>query len=218
MNKLRLVFEKTGRAKYISHLDLMRTFQRAFQRAGVPIRHTEGFNPHAHISIALPLPVGTESVCEILDFESPAELDGGIVQVLNAALPEGISIRELSENMRKTGEIAWIKCELRLIYDGGVPEGAAERINSLFKSQSVIISKKSKKGRTDFDIIPCIKSLDASQNGTGEIVISAVAAAQNPSLNPMLISDAIAKYLPELAPNHASCLRLRLLDKEFEPF
>ena len=50
----RLLFSKTGRAKYISHLDLMRTFQRAFARAKIPIKHTEGFNPHPFVSIALP--------------------------------------------------------------------------------------------------------------------------------------------------------------------
>ena len=45
----RLLFSKTGRAKYISHLDLMRTFQRAFSRAGIQIKHTEGFNPHPFV-------------------------------------------------------------------------------------------------------------------------------------------------------------------------
>ena len=57
----RLLFSKTGRAKYISHLDLMRTFQRAFARAGIAIKHTEGFNPHPFVSIALPLSVGYSS-------------------------------------------------------------------------------------------------------------------------------------------------------------
>ena len=64
----RLLFSKTGRAKYISHLDLMRTFQRAFSRAGIQIKHTEGFNPHPFVSIALPLSVGYSSQCEILEF------------------------------------------------------------------------------------------------------------------------------------------------------
>ncbi len=64
----RLLFAKTGRARYISHLDLMRTFQRAFFRAGVPLKHTEGFNPHPFISIALPRSVGYSSQCEILEF------------------------------------------------------------------------------------------------------------------------------------------------------
>ena len=64
----RLLFAKTGRARYISHLDLMRTFQRAFARAGIPIKHTEGFHPHPFVSIALPLSVGYSSECEILEF------------------------------------------------------------------------------------------------------------------------------------------------------
>ena len=64
----RLLFSKTGRAKYISHLDLMRTFQRAFARAKIQIKHTEGFHPHPFVSIALPLSVGYSSQCEILEF------------------------------------------------------------------------------------------------------------------------------------------------------
>ena len=65
----RIRFEKVGNAVWISHLDLMRVFQRAFRRGGILIRHSQGFTPRAHVSIALPLPVGTESVCELLDFD-----------------------------------------------------------------------------------------------------------------------------------------------------
>ena len=89
MGKLRFRFEKTGRAKYISHLDLMRTFQRAFLRAGIDVKHTEGFNPHPYISIVLPLSLGSESLCEYLD----AEINGRAAEAvkgLNSALPEGI--------------------------------------------------------------------------------------------------------------------------------
>ena len=64
----RLAFSKADTAKFISHLDLMRTFQRAFARAGIPIKHTEGFHPHPFVSIALPLSVGYSSQCEILEF------------------------------------------------------------------------------------------------------------------------------------------------------
>ena len=69
---LRALFEKTGNAAYISHLDLMRVFQRSFKRAGLPLTHTQGFNPRPSVSIALPLSVGVESNCELLDFD----LDG----------------------------------------------------------------------------------------------------------------------------------------------
>lgn len=218
MNKYRLIFEKNGRAKYISHLDLMRTFQRVFKRAGIEVKHTEGFNPHAHISIALPLPVGMESVCEIMDFETLIALENGVIEELNKSMPEGIKAIKIYENTRKTGEIAWVGCELTLIYDRGIPAAAVSDINELFNSESIIVSKKSKKGRVDFDIIPCIKSLKINENGSNEILIDAIVAAQNPSLNPMLITDAIAKYLPETAPDFSCCVRKTLMDKDLMPF
>lgn len=57
----RMLFEKYRNGIWISHLDLMRVFQRAFRRAGLPLQHTQGYNPHAFVSIALPLSVGTAS-------------------------------------------------------------------------------------------------------------------------------------------------------------
>ena len=70
----RLLFEKVDNAIWMSHLDLMRVFQRAFQRAGLPLKHTQGFNPRPSVSIALPMSVGVESVCELLDFDLETEL------------------------------------------------------------------------------------------------------------------------------------------------
>ena len=67
MDKLRLRFRKTGRAVYISHLDLMHTMQRAFSRAGYELKYSEGFNPHLYITFALPLSLGMESDYEVLD-------------------------------------------------------------------------------------------------------------------------------------------------------
>ena len=78
-NKLRIRFEKTGRAVYVSHLDLMRTMQRAFLRAGFPLAYSEGFNPHAILSMALPLSVGTESVCELMDFRLREPADPAVL-------------------------------------------------------------------------------------------------------------------------------------------
>ena len=89
----RISFSKTGRARYISHLDLMRTFQRAFLRAEVPIRHTEGFNPHAYVSIPLPLSVGYSSECEIMEFGLMGEVPlSEVPWRLTRTLPEGITV------------------------------------------------------------------------------------------------------------------------------
>ena len=88
----RALFEKTGTAAYISHLDLMRLFQRSFKRAGLPLTHTKGFNPRPSVSIALPMSLGVESVCELLEFD--LEVDGfsceEIRDRLNKNLTEGV--------------------------------------------------------------------------------------------------------------------------------
>ena len=85
----RVLFSKTGDAIWISHLDLMRVFQRSFRRAGLMLKHSQGFSPRAIVSIALPLSVGVDSRCEILDFELVGEAvsDEEIKIRLNQALP-----------------------------------------------------------------------------------------------------------------------------------
>ena len=97
MYKTRILFSKDSPASFISHLDLMRTFQRAVIRAGLNVRHTEGFNPHACIYIAQPLSLGYKSECEMLDvilLDMPDYDD--IVTCLNSALPEGLKALGIS--------------------------------------------------------------------------------------------------------------------------
>ena len=118
----RLLFSKTGRAKYISHLDLMRTFQRAFARAGIAIKHTEGFNPHPFVSIALPLSVGYSSQCEILEF---GLLEGAdpeeVPRRLTAAMPEGIVIHSCYPAQRPVKELSRVNYIINMEYEEGRP-------------------------------------------------------------------------------------------------
>lgn len=88
MSKHRLLFIKEAQASYISHLDLLRTFQRAFPRTELDIKHSQGYHPHPIISIVLPLPVGQSSDCELLDFEVTQDTDGsGIAESSTPACP-----------------------------------------------------------------------------------------------------------------------------------
>ena len=108
--KLRLRFEKTGRAIYISHLDLMRTMQRVFLRADCPLKYSEGFNPHALISILLPLSVGVGSVCELMDFQLREEVDlAALPERLTEVMPEGIRALEAYPGGRKVRELKWLR-------------------------------------------------------------------------------------------------------------
>ena len=99
----RALFEKTGNAVWISHLDLMRVFQRSFKRAGLPLTHTQGFNPRPSVSIALPMSVGVESRCELLDFDLEGDPvpNEEICQRLNQALVEGVRVLRVYDNGTK---------------------------------------------------------------------------------------------------------------------
>lgn len=212
----RLLFEKTGSAVWMSHLDLMRLMQRAFKRAGLPLTHTHGFNPRPSVSIALPLSVGVESVCEILDFDLEGELPPmeTIQTRLNAALVPGIAVRQVYMDGRKIRDLALLRCRLGLEYDGGIPAGATDAIATLFARESLMVEKKSKNGIREQDIRPMIRELSVAQTGEKELRVEALITCQNPSLNPMQLYGAIVRYLPEVAPDFCTCRREELYDEK----
>ena len=215
----RLLFSKTGNAVWISHLDLMRVFQRSFRRAGLMLKHSQGFSPRAIVSIALPLSVGVDSRCELLDFELTGEpvADDEIKTRLNEALPQGVRVEEVYESARKLRELTHLQVRLALEYDKGVPEGAQEAIAALFRRESLTVEKKSKKGITSVDILPMVQKLKVTGQPDG-LNLDAVICAQNPSLNPSLLAEAIAVYLPEIAPDFVKISRLEALDGQGEAF
>ena len=204
----RALFEKVGTARFISHLDLMRLFQRAFKRAGLPLTHTQGFNPRPSVSIALPLSLGAESHCELLDFdlESPVPLED-IRNRLNAALIDGIRVREVYDNGAKIKYLALLQSRLTLEYDGGIPAGAEAAIGQLFARETLVLEKKNRNGVTQQDIIPMIRNLEISRISEGELRLDVLHCCQNPSLNPLQLGAAIEKYLPELTPDYIRVCR-----------
>ena len=216
----RLLFEKTGSAVWMSHLDLMRLMQRAFKRAGLPLTHTQGFNPRPSVSIALPLSVGVESVCELLDFDLEGDLPPmeTIQTRLNAALVPGITVRQVYMDGRKIRDLALLRCRLGLEYDGGIPAGATDAIATLFARESLMVEKKSKNGILEQDIRPMIRELSVAQTGEKELRVEALITCQNPSLNPMQLYGAIVRYLPEVAPDFCTCRREELYDEKEKIF
>ena len=216
----RLLFEKTGNAIWISHLDLMRLFQRAFKRAGLALKHTQGFNPRPYVTIALPLSVGVESRCELLDFELEGEEVSceEILARLNPALVEGIRVLSVYENGRKIKDLSLLSCEVDLEYDGGIPADAAESISGLFSRESVTVEKRNRNGLTEQDLIPMIRrfALDAADANT--LRIRALVCCQNPTLNPMQFVAAIERYLAEYMPDFSKCRRLEIFDNSEKIF
>ena len=216
----RSLFTKTGDAVWMSHLDLMRLFQRAFKRAGLPLTHTQGFNPRPSVSIALPLSVGVESVCELLDFdlegESPAYED--ITARLNAALVPGVTVLRAYEGGRKIKDIALLDCCITLEYDAAVPVGAVAAIEALFQQEHLEVEKKGKNGIVQQDIIGMIRSIQVSAADENTLNLNGRICCQNPALNPAQIVAAIGKYLPQYAPDFSSVRRIEIYDIEEKIF
>ena len=216
----RALFEKTGMAAYISHLDLMRLFQRAFKRAGLPLTHTQGFNPRPSVSIALPLSLGVESVCELLDFDLETEgfSSEEIKDRLNQCLTEGVRVLEVYDNGAKIKHLAYLACDVTLEYDAGIPENAVQKITDLFASAELIVEKKGKNGPTEQNIVPMIRHIQAEAVSAQEICLKANICCQNPSLNPAQLSAAISKYLPELTPDFVRICRREIYNTNNEIF
>lgn len=219
MSKLRLLFVKEAQAAYISHLDLLRTVQRAFPRTELDIKHSQGYHPHPIISIVLPLPVGQSSDCELLDFEVTQTTDGsGIAEKLNAGMPCGLRALACYEAVRPVRELVYLKADLELEYDSGVPRGAVEQLLELFSRSELIIQKRTKrKEMADVDIAPMIHGVELRE-GEGKICTQVVVQAQNPGINPQLLERAIASYLPELTPDFVRVRRRELLDADGKIF
>ena len=216
----RLLFEKTGNAVWISHLDLMRLFQRAFKRAGLPLTHTQGFNPRPSVSIALPLSVGVESQCELLDFDLYGEpvSHEEIKRKLNEALVAGVQVLDVYDNGSKIKNLALLDCVVSFEYDNGIPESAQTRIAQLFAREEVVVEKKSKNDMKEENIIPMIRRIAVSAADANTLELRGLVCCQNPTLNPMQLSAAVSKYLPDLTPDFVRCRRVEVYDTKEEVF
>ena len=216
MDKLRLRFEKTDRAVYISHLDLMHTMQRAFSRAGYELKYSEGFNPHPQISIALPLSVGASSLCEIMDFKLTSDVDVSEVPArLSAVMPEGIRVVDCYVPEHKPALLKYLSIEGCLEYDERKPAEMRDAHEKFYNAEEIVISKKTKRGMGESDIKPAIREI-SFEAGEGCVVLRAIISAQEPTLNPSLLVDALTQKAPELVPDFAKFTRLETYHENME--
>lgn len=163
MPKYRIMYAKTGPARYLSHLDLLRAFERAARRAGLPMAFTQGFNPHPKISFAAPLAVGTAGEAEFADVEltadfSPKEVAGALTKVM----PEGLGLIEVRKApddippLMSVVERATYRAEGKL----GSPVGneeLARHIKDFLSCAEIPVERKNKAGeRKKYDIRPGI--------------------------------------------------------------
>lgn len=175
----RVFFSKTGRAKYISHLDLNRVMQRAIKRANLPVWYTEGYSPHMYVQFMLPLSLGQEGVREAMDFRLLEDVDHGEVSArLNEALPLDIRAVETAAPVLKNTDITTAEYEITADID-------REKFLKFAQSEKIIVEKKTKKGTSEVDLKPLITELSV-----GESITLRLPAGNDFNINPALLLEA----------------------------
>ncbi len=166
-NPVRVRFTKTGSLQFISHLDLMRTMTRLVVRADVGVYYTEGFNPKPKLVFALPLSVGTESVCELVDFKVWGDVNlQKIKESLLREAPSEIEILDVYEPNTKFRSVAFAEYRIDF-YSSSLFDGSDELAREAF-GKPMIVMRRSKSGESECDIRQFIKSFSVSGLDTAE--------------------------------------------------
>lgn len=215
MKNVRIWFKKTGGAKYISHLDLVRLFTRCIRRSGVPIWYTEGYNPHPYMAFAQPLPIGIEALNEAMDVKIEDDLypNGRIAEELSAVMPEDISVTAVTDPADSFADITGAEYSIRLGFSEDVPP---DDLSSFF-SGKITVNKpvKKKKGRRgtqqpefkDIEVECRLVSFSAGKTYADIKII--LPAGSRLNVNPPLIISAASKRFGTL--NTLSVIRNHLL-------
>jgi radical SAM-linked protein len=180
--RMALEFEKSGAAKYISHLDLQRAFSRAIRRSGAPVALSKGFNPHYVVSFASALALGIESECECVEMAldrdySPEQF----LDVMKKALPPGLVAKRAAQLREGAPKLAASvrEAEYSVFFESDALDEIKIAACDIMKLDEVVISKDGK----DIDIRPMIFALEFE----GRLLIMRLAAAPSGSLRPDIV-------------------------------
>ncbi len=205
--KIRIKFRKYGVMKFIGHLDIMRYFQKALKRAGIPVSYTEGFSPHMIMSFASPLGVGLTSDGEYLDFEMAEGLSSiQGVERLNAVMTEGIEILSflrISEEKSQNAMSLVAAADYEVCFCPGKEPGIKskgeecsapswkEAFSDFLDQPEIRVTKKSKKAERELDIRPFIYEARVD----GETIFLRLSAGSVTNIKPELVLEAFFLYL-----------------------
>lgn len=191
MPNIRVFYQKKGRAKYISHLDITRCMQRALKRAGIPVWYTQGFNPHMYLTFALPLALGYESECECMDFRLAKPM--GLSELksrLNDALPRDMVVTKVAVQKAKPQEIKSAEYELSFLCSN--PNEFSALFDAFCNKSELVVMKRTKKGEKPVDLKPEFSIL-SKEIAEDQAVYQMRFTAGQKNINPTLLTDLFLK-------------------------
>lgn len=191
----RVTYSKEGLIKFISHLDLVRMWQRAFRRAGLRVKMSHGFSPHPIISFGPPLPLGISSRCELLDVAFvPGQDLTSAMDRLNRALPGGIRIHELRPVPDSGGSLcAEInRASYKAVIDPGSRQEAAEKIEAARRAPELVARSRRDNRERCRNIRPMVEEIELVEGSAGEALVRfTVCIGDEGNLNPRELLGAV---------------------------
>lgn len=191
---IRVKFIKDSTVRFISHLDMMKAFQRAVRRSGLEAEYSHGFNPQMQMVFGAPLSLGFTSEAEYADFTFTHEYEPDeIKSKLNSTLPDGLKVIDVGIRLIKTNIMADIKYA---VYDfrlfSKIP---LENVVEMIMTAESLLVEKTRKGKTKtIDVRPLIVKTEAK---AGRLKILVKAGNQN-NLNPRLLVEAVRVNIDEV--------------------
>lgn len=191
MKIIRIKFKKDATVRFISHLDMMKAFQRAVRRAGLEAEYSHGFNPQMQMVFGAPLSLGFTSEAEFADLTFVNDYEPSeVVGKLNQALPDGLMVLDAGERKVKTNIMADIKAAGYTFKIN--PELKPDKIAGIIDSAPSLPVDKTRKGKTKtIDVRKLIKEV----SGDSDRLVILVSAGNQNNLNPRLLVEALTNYL-----------------------
>ncbi len=202
--RVRIRFEKNGIMRYVGHLDLMRFFQKAVKRANLPIKYSEGFNPHQIMSFASPLGVGLTSEGEYMDIDIKEEVKStDAIKSLNENMVDGLSIlsfKYLPDNAEKCMSAVTAASYLVTYKDSKDDACYIDNIVDLKEkffdeANSINIVKKTKKGERELDLKPLIYRFNLTVKDGIPVYDFLLSSGSTDNIKPELVVKAFHDYL-----------------------
>ncbi len=212
-------FSKSDTICYISHLDLMRVFQRAMKKTGIRQSYSQGFNPHPKMGFGQPLSLGYTGLNEYMEFETDEDYEPEeLLQRLSSVMPEGLDIAECRrlEVLKKTLAAVTEAAEyiISVPFRAGADISGDDMCDRFMSQDKIICLKKQKKKKdlAEVDIKPMIRNLVFSLEDTGLSITAMLDSGSTSNLSPELLIDAICRFFGiDTGRNEIEVVRTRII-------
>jgi len=218
--RFRIQFEKGSEMRFISHLDLMRTWERTLRRSGLPLAYSQGHHPHLKMSFGPPLPLGYRSRAEVFDLELSRPPDLDLAERLDETLPDGLRVLAVKPILFKTpslmsqleGASYRVRFPRTFLQEAGldpaVLAGTLEtRVRELLGAEHLLVRRVSEAQTREFDARPSIASLLVREDETPAVLEAELRFTQRAQVRP---EEVVALLIPTVDARTADVERTRL--------